>query len=313
MGTVDYISPEQGRGQSVDARSDLYSIGVLLYRLLSGRLPFVADSPTAMIFQHVYETPPPLKEAAPEVPAVIAAIVEKLMAKDPSDRYGSASEILLDLRAYRENNPLPSGADVVTLDEGDSGIVALDDRPGTVIIEAPSFQDEPEIPESLDDAAPTGIWGRLRNRLVDAVEERAPEFLGYLQNTQQQVDHAVAEYERRQRNFKQLVDEAESVLQELQKQAEEWRAAADDSRQQPQQLADVESQIAEQREQLDTIQLRLSKVTSRLEQLRSQRDVLNARLRVAEARMRLAGGKVAKRRIPFSLSWLPRFRWSRAT
>ena len=60
MGTVDYLSPEQGRGKPVDARSDLYSVGVLLYRMLSGRLPFTADSPTAMIFQHVYEPPVPL-------------------------------------------------------------------------------------------------------------------------------------------------------------------------------------------------------------------------------------------------------------
>ena len=65
MGTVDYISPEQGRGQNVDARSDLYSIGVLVYQMLSGSLPFDADSPTAMIFQHVYEPPKPLKEAPP--------------------------------------------------------------------------------------------------------------------------------------------------------------------------------------------------------------------------------------------------------
>ena len=71
MGTVDYISPEQGRGKAVDGRSDLYSVGVLLYQMLSGKLPFSADSPTAMIFQHAYEPPPPLVEAAPQVPPVL--------------------------------------------------------------------------------------------------------------------------------------------------------------------------------------------------------------------------------------------------
>src|SRR3990172_4166442 len=78
MGTVDYLSPEQGRGKPVDRRSDLYSLGVLIYRMLSGRLPFEADSATAMIFQHVYERPRPLGEAAPGVPAGLSAVVEKL-------------------------------------------------------------------------------------------------------------------------------------------------------------------------------------------------------------------------------------------
>ena len=68
MGTVDYIAPEQARGGKIDARTDIYSLGVLFYQLLSGRLPFVADSPTAMVFQHAYEKPCPLNEAMPELP-----------------------------------------------------------------------------------------------------------------------------------------------------------------------------------------------------------------------------------------------------
>ena len=67
MGTVNYISPEQGRGQKVDARSDLYSIGVTLYQILAGQLPFRAENATAMIFQHVYEPPNPIRDIAPEL------------------------------------------------------------------------------------------------------------------------------------------------------------------------------------------------------------------------------------------------------
>ena len=68
LGTVDYIAPEQARGRDVDGRADLYALGVLAYQMLSGRLPFRADTPSAMIFQHAYETPTPLGEAAPETP-----------------------------------------------------------------------------------------------------------------------------------------------------------------------------------------------------------------------------------------------------
>ena len=107
MGTVEYISPEQGRGHTVDGRSDLYSMGVLLYQMLSGRLPFEADNPTALIFQHVYETAPPLARIAPHVPAVLATIVERLLAKSPADRHQTAQEVLADLRAFRSGQPLP--------------------------------------------------------------------------------------------------------------------------------------------------------------------------------------------------------------
>src|ERR1700676_875143 len=105
MGTVDYIPPEQARGQEVDGRSDLYSVGVMAYRMLSGRLPFEAATPTAMLFQHAYETPKPLGEAAPDVPEALAALVEKLMAKDPAARYQSSAEGLGDIRRFRAGEP----------------------------------------------------------------------------------------------------------------------------------------------------------------------------------------------------------------
>ncbi len=111
MGTVDYISPEQGRGQTVDGRSDLYSMGVLLYQMLSGRLPFAADSPTQMVFQHVYEKPPSLEQIAPHVPARLASIVEKLLAKSPSDRHQTAKDVLAELSAIPTDQPTTKPAD----------------------------------------------------------------------------------------------------------------------------------------------------------------------------------------------------------
>jgi len=109
VGTVSYLSPEQARGEKVDHRSDLYSLGVVAYQMLSGRLPFESDTPSRMLFQHAYETPRPLQEVAPEVPDALAAVVTRLLAKEPARRYSSSAEALSDLRHGRSQAaPVPS-------------------------------------------------------------------------------------------------------------------------------------------------------------------------------------------------------------
>ncbi|MCK6549092.1 AAA family ATPase [Myxococcota bacterium] len=96
-GTLAYISPEQtGRtARALDARTDLYSLGVTLYQLLSGRLPFTAHEPLALVHAHLAQPPPPL---GPEVPPIVRAIVERLLAKDPERRYQTARGLAFDLR-----------------------------------------------------------------------------------------------------------------------------------------------------------------------------------------------------------------------
>ncbi len=106
LGTVDYIAPEQATGRAIDGRADLYALGVLAYQLLSGRLPFLAETPMAMIFQHTYEEPAPLGEIAPDVPQPIQNIVARMMAKHPDNRYASCAEALSDLTAFREGRPI---------------------------------------------------------------------------------------------------------------------------------------------------------------------------------------------------------------
>ncbi len=106
IGTAQYLSPEQARGERVDARSDLYSTGCLLYELLTGRPPFTGDSPVAIAYQHVRENPVPPSRVDPEIPAWADSIVLKAMAKDPGDRYQSAGEMRNDIQRALQGMPV---------------------------------------------------------------------------------------------------------------------------------------------------------------------------------------------------------------
>jgi serine/threonine-protein kinase len=106
IGTAQYLSPEQARGERVDFRSDLYSTGCLLYELLTGRPPFTGDSPVAIAYQHVKEDPIPPSQIDPEVPAWADAIVLKAMAKDPAQRYQSAGEMRNDIQRALSGAPI---------------------------------------------------------------------------------------------------------------------------------------------------------------------------------------------------------------
>ncbi|MEU4091081.1 Stk1 family PASTA domain-containing Ser/Thr kinase [Streptomyces sp. NPDC026673] len=106
IGTAQYLSPEQAKGESVDARSDLYSTGCLLYELLTVRPPFVGDSPVAVAYQHVREEPQPPSVYDPEVTPSMDAIVLKALTKDPDYRYQSADEMRADIEACLDGQPV---------------------------------------------------------------------------------------------------------------------------------------------------------------------------------------------------------------
>ena len=97
IGTAQYLSPEQARGETVDARSDLYSTGCLLYELLTGRPPFVGESPVSVAYQHVREQPLPPSSFDPDIPPEVDAVVLKALAKSREERYQSASEMRQDI------------------------------------------------------------------------------------------------------------------------------------------------------------------------------------------------------------------------
>ncbi|HQR80393.1 MAG TPA: PASTA domain-containing protein, partial [Actinomycetota bacterium] len=110
MGTAQYLSPEQARGEVVDARSDLYSAGCLMYELLTGRPPFQGESAVSVAYQHVSEQPAPPSQLDPTVPPVLDALVLKALAKDPQDRYQSANEFRADIERAQAGLPLSAAA-----------------------------------------------------------------------------------------------------------------------------------------------------------------------------------------------------------
>jgi beta-lactam-binding protein with PASTA domain/tRNA A-37 threonylcarbamoyl transferase component Bud32 len=149
IGTAQYLSPEQARGETVDARSDLYSTGCLLYELLVGRPPFVGDSPVSVAYQHVRENPLPPSQLDPEISPEIDAVVLKALAKDPAERYQSAREMKDDITRLLagQQTTAQQATAVVPMAAGAMAANAYDDA--THVATPPSFVPpaEPEEPE----------------------------------------------------------------------------------------------------------------------------------------------------------------------
>jgi eukaryotic-like serine/threonine-protein kinase len=110
IGTAQYLSPEQAKGEQVDSRSDLYSTGCLIYELLTNRPPFVGDSPVSVAYQHVREEPQPTTAFDPEISPDMDAIVMKALVKDPNYRYQSADEMRVDIEACLDGQPVAATA-----------------------------------------------------------------------------------------------------------------------------------------------------------------------------------------------------------
>jgi eukaryotic-like serine/threonine-protein kinase len=129
MGTATYFSPEQAQGAQPDPRSDLYSLGIVLYEMVAGKPPFSGENPVSIAYKQVHDLPQPLNQIVADVPRPFEAIVAKLLAKDPNMRYANAEALRDDLRRYRSGEPVlalaaVAGAVQPPLRTGDTGSAA---------------------------------------------------------------------------------------------------------------------------------------------------------------------------------------------
>jgi eukaryotic-like serine/threonine-protein kinase len=146
IGTAQYLSPEQARGQQVRPPADLYSLGVVLYEMLTGRVPFEGDSAVAIAMKHVSENPRPPRELNPSIPPALEQVVLRALAKDPALRYQSADEMSADLERVRRGASVAQETQALTQVLADTAatraIPAQPPAQRTRIYEAPPLEEE---------------------------------------------------------------------------------------------------------------------------------------------------------------------------
>jgi len=162
IGTAQYLSPEQARGAPVDQTSDLYAVGVVLYELLTGQVPFTGDTPLEIAMKHLSEVPKPPSELRPEVPHDLDLVVLRALAKDPADRYQTAEEMDADLDRVLKGLPVGAEtAEAATAVLSGAGVMAA---APTSVIRRPTTPIRPAPPGATPPAGYYGYEGPPRRR-----------------------------------------------------------------------------------------------------------------------------------------------------
>jgi serine/threonine protein kinase len=170
VGTPEYMSPEQARADTVDIRSDIYSLGVVIYEIFTGTVPFRGDTPIATLLMHMSEPPPLTGPDAPVLPELLVPVLAKALAKMPGDRYGAARELLAAIRSAQVDTahqtapvrePLVASVPIVTAHEplaaslSTAGATEMDGLPSTEVDGLPSTEVD-DLPSSTEvDGLPT--------------------------------------------------------------------------------------------------------------------------------------------------------------
>src|SRR6266516_1864704 len=156
IGTAQYLSPEQARGSPVDQTSDLYSVGVVLYEMLTGQVPFTGDTPLEIAMKHLSAVPKPPSKLRPEVPHYLDLVVLRALAKHPEERYQTAEEMDADLARVAEGLPVGAEtADAATAVLSGSGVLAM--APTAIV--SPPAPTAPTRPAPPGRTPPAGYYG----------------------------------------------------------------------------------------------------------------------------------------------------------
>jgi serine/threonine-protein kinase len=171
MGTAQYLSPEQAQGHAVSGTSDLYSVGVILYELLTGAVPFEGETAVAIAFKQVSAEPRPPSELNPAVPPSLDAVVLRALAKDPAARYADADALIVALQHERDALPAFSGATALTAVEAPVHHVQPHPAPpatGSLLLAPAGFGPEYGPPPPVDRRGRRAMWWALAALLVAA-------------------------------------------------------------------------------------------------------------------------------------------------